>query len=210
MKRIKVHVAQESAARQAGLAKRAAQEEGFNCKCGEHHSYPRYVLAHWNNKLEFVCARCRRVYSLCAGKVKLTGRLPAKPARKPPAEYHADQPLWCCYQIDDPAAKLIKYRRITGYHIQLSNAEDEAFEHCGKQYPLDAEKAKAAWSRVLRRLEYPKLSQMIVNGLVVGCGKFIGLDAQQDQWTLKFVAPDGSAIEMHLNKEDFCNLSNAI
>ena len=42
--------------------------EGVKCACGEFTPFHVWVYAHWNQRIEFTCPKCKAKYSVLRGK----------------------------------------------------------------------------------------------------------------------------------------------
>lgn len=45
--------------------------KGFDCECGEHHTYPPYVFAHYDEPLLHTCEKCGRRHTILQGRARL-------------------------------------------------------------------------------------------------------------------------------------------
>lgn len=52
---------------------------GFVCDCGERHLYPTYVFAHWHDKLDFTCPKCKTQYEVFRGRALSEHKLAGNP-----------------------------------------------------------------------------------------------------------------------------------
>jgi len=44
---------------------------GYTCACGENHTYPAYVHAHWYESLIHTCKKCGRRHEILRGRARL-------------------------------------------------------------------------------------------------------------------------------------------
>lgn len=210
MKRIRLVIPKESAARSQGLIKKERMAAGFDCECGVHHPFSAYVCAHWDERLEHTCSKCKRVHTMRKGVVKLKEQIKPKPPKKvrslgidPATDPDAQQEKWCAYHVMHSIGRPTIYRRITAYHAELDQCNDEAWTYALAQEPYSQSKAKEFYGFLLKRKEYPKLSQVATGLLTVGGGTFLDCGIDEGVHWLKLQAPDGQQTEIRLNAADY-------
>lgn len=175
MKRIRAKFASESSARSAGLARAHAQSEGFDCECGKHHAFSPYVIAHWSDALQHRCVPCGRVHSLRAGIVKPVSGPVKRVSRikegAPPVARDPRQPFWRFYQVLANGVQPTSYNPCSDFAPSLQEAEALAWDYVEKVDPKASRfHMDKLFATLLRREEFPMMSTVEVDGLVVGAG----------------------------------------
>lgn len=174
MKRIKVHIEGESPARKAGLKIAQAEKEGFKCTgCTAPQRFSKYVMAHWGDMLVHTCQTCGTVHKMKEGKIaQISGPTKTiKRVRIPPPSVDPRVPQWRVYALLNAAGKPPSFRAVTGYHATLDAANAEAWEYANRAEAYSRPKREALHRSLLRRAEFPLLSQVETNGMLVGFGE---------------------------------------
>jgi hypothetical protein len=174
MKRIKVHIEGETPARKAGLVIAQAERDGFKCTgCQAHQTFGRYVMAHWGEMLVHTCQACGTVHKMKSGKItQVSGPTKAiKRVRIPEPMTDPRKAFWRCYRVLNNLGRPTTFRAITGYHDTLDAANGEAWDYVNNAEPHHKGKREDLYAALLRREEYPMMSQVEHNGMLVGFGE---------------------------------------
>lgn len=176
VKRIKVEIEGESEARQEGLSRAIMARDGFACLgCGAQQSSSPYIMANWGSLLVHTCQTCGATHKMKAGVITLLSgptkrlkRIKEIAEREPEADPR--KPQWRAYLMMHNAGRPPLYRAVTNYHDSLDACNTQAFDYATNAEPHSRTKRDELFDRLIRREEFPLLSQVETNGILTGFG----------------------------------------
>lgn len=177
MKRVRVHIEGESAARQAGLAREQAAKDGFACLgCGTQQVMSPYIMANWGSLLIHTCQACGATHKMKGGIITLrsgpTKKLKRARIQEETMQADPKTPQWRAYRIFH-AAGAVTYRAVSEYHPSLDACNNDAFDYATAAEPLSRSKRDDVFRSLLRREEFPLMSQVEHQGMPVGFGDIV-------------------------------------
>jgi hypothetical protein len=210
MRRLRFKTDSESPARSAGLQRKQLQESGFKCRCGLTHPYSKYVLAHWQEPLEITCTKCGRIWSVRAGLAKLKRQIKKKPAPALTMPDDPRKPMWRGYWRFNQVGRGYCFKPITDYGSSSDAIGDACYDFAQKQEPYSKSRCDEFYATLLRKKEFPGLSLIETDGLIVGGGDLIGVGVKavrnETRWTFALRTPDGNESHVELTREAYLAL----
>lgn len=216
IQRVKVVIDGETAARQEGLKRDIAQRDGFACLgCGAQQAMSPYIMANWGTLLVHTCQTCGSQHNMKAGVITLksgpTRRLKrVKEIAEQEPEVDRTKPKWRAYLMMHTAGRPVTYRAVTEYHDSLDACNSQAFDYATNAEPHSRTKRDDLFGRLIRREEYPLMSLVDTNGLLVGMGAIASMGFRlvgtQDIHYFVMRDPKGNETTIALRPVDYADL----